>query len=140
MGPSLTHIMSHIWESETSKIFEISEMGIYIYIYIVFYINLRRWGSTIDKFSIKSISKSLDMNFISIQNMKWKFGNMHKISFENIKHFLKPRNQKNKKPFLFSSKGAPSTFWCPPLHPTIFLGDTMNSKQRRSSESMYVDG
>ena len=25
--------------------------------------------------------------------MKWKFGNMYNISFENIKHLLEPRNQ-----------------------------------------------
>ena len=42
------------------------------------------------------IYTGVDMYFISIENMKWKFGNMYQISFENIKHFLKPRNQNKK--------------------------------------------
>ena len=34
----------------------------------------------------------------------------------------------------FQVREPSSTFWFPLLHPTTFLGDTMNSKQRRSSE------
>ena len=64
------------------------------------------------------------MNFISIKNMKWKFGNMYQISSENIKHFLKPRNQKpkTKKPFLFSSKGIPLNILIPTPAPDHLLG------------------
>ena len=57
----------------------------------------------------------MDVNFISIKNMKWEFG-------------------KSSKPFYFQVRESPSTFRLPPLHSTTFLGDTMNSKQRRSSE------
>ena len=77
-----------------------------------------------------NICKNLDMNFVSIKNMKWELGKMYKISFEIIKHVRKLRNQQ-KTILLFSSKGI---FWFPPLHPTTFLGDALNSKQRRSSE------
>ena len=39
------------------------------------------------KFPSNKMFKSLDMNFISVKNMKWQFGNMYQISSENIKHF-----------------------------------------------------
>ena len=40
--------------------------------------------------------KILDVNLISIKNMKWQFGNMDQISFGNIKHFeiKKPNTKK----------------------------------------------
>ena len=57
-------------------------------------------GPKHDEDPSNKISKVLDMYFISIKNMKWKFGNMYQISFENIKRVLKPRNQ-NQKPTLF---------------------------------------
>ena len=47
--------------------------------------------------------------------MKWKFGKSFQL-------------------FYFQVRESPSTYRLPPLHPTTFLGDTMNSKQRRSSE------
>ena len=43
--------------------------------------------------SINKINKSLDMNFISIKNMKCFFCNLHKNIFWTHKTFLKPRNQ-----------------------------------------------
>ena len=40
--------------------------------------------------------------------MKWKFGDVFQLSFENIKPFqTKKPKPKNKKPFVFSSKGIP---------------------------------
>ena len=65
--------------------------------------------------------------------MEWKFDNMYPISFENIKHFLKPRNQKPK------TKSQETFFifeWGnPPQHSDSHpCTRTMNSKQRRSSE------
>ena len=86
--------------------------------------------------SIRSTKAWILISYLS-KNMKWKVGNMYKISSGNIKHFLKPRNQepKTRKPFFyFQVRESPSTFWFPPLHPTTFSGDTMNSVERRSSE------
>ena len=45
-----------------------------------------------DKISSNEMYKNLDMNFISIKNTNWEFGNMYHISSGNIKHFLRPRN------------------------------------------------
>ena len=59
----------------------------------------KRRAPTNDEDPHKQISKILDMYFISIKNMKWKFGNMYKISSDNIKPFW------NQETFLFSSKG-----------------------------------
>ncbi len=43
--------------------------------------------------------------FISIKNMKWKFGNMYQISFDDIKHFWNQEtNTTNKKLFYFQVK------------------------------------
>ena len=47
--------------------------------------------------------------------MKWEFGKYYKL-------------------FYFQGRESPSTYLFSPLHPTMFLGDTMNSKQHRSSE------
>ena len=54
-------------------------------IYFILYLTKMRIGN--DIFHKKNISKSLDMIFISIKNMKWKDGNMYQISFEIIKYF-----------------------------------------------------
>ena len=43
-------------------------------------INLWRWGLTIDELSNNKMYKSLDVNFISIEIMKWNFGNVYQIS------------------------------------------------------------
>ena len=56
----------------------------------------KRWAPENDEGPSNKISKILDMYFIAIKNMKWKSGNMYQISFENIKHFMKPSNQKPK--------------------------------------------
>ena len=67
------------------------------------------------------------MYFISIKNTKWKFCNMYQLSFENIRHFetKKPKPQ-TKKPFLFSSKGIPST----PHDRDIIVSKESTSKER----------
>ena len=41
----------------------------------IFKIILRRWRTDNDQFSINEMYTSLDMNFTSIKNMNWKFGN-----------------------------------------------------------------
>ena len=43
--------------------------------YLRFYQMLWRWGPENDETLLNKISRIMDMNFISIQNMKWKFGN-----------------------------------------------------------------
>ena len=48
-------------------------MNIYIYIYLKIF--WWRGGMENDKFSINKIEKRLDVTFISIKNMKWKFDN-----------------------------------------------------------------
>ena len=60
--------------------------------YFVLYIYFVEMRIENDKISTKIISKSLDINSISINNMKWKFGNMYQIYSENIKHFWNPIN------------------------------------------------
>ena len=75
-----------------------------------FYGILWRWGPETYEDWLNKIYKSLDLNFISIKNMKWKFSNMYKISFENIKHFWNQETKtKNKETFHISSRGIPST-------------------------------
>ena len=71
---------------------------------------IRKWETWINK-----ISKILEMHFISFKNTKWKFGKSYKLSYFHVRE-------------------SPSTFRLPPLHPTTFLADTMNSVERRSSE------
>ena len=82
------HGKYYIWKSENQKIrkfrnmcvpnflnfwnFEILKFWNLKYIKLTNYI-LWRWGSGNDSFSINKIHKSLDINFISIKNMKWIF-------------------------------------------------------------------
>ena len=94
-GNILEKYYFHSWESETSSFFKTIErcihhfLGIVVWILsfflehmnIYFYINLRRGGSGNDTFSINNISKSLDRNFISIKNMKWKYGKSYKLFY-----------------------------------------------------------
>ena len=60
---------------------------------------------------LHTIYKILDMYFISIKNMKWTFGMMYQISFENIKKIetKKPetKNQETLHRFYFRVKESP---------------------------------
>ena len=81
---------SYIWQRHDFKLpakFKTPNIKIWLYIYIYIYIYiymfeyifleyfLWRWGLKNDWFSINKMYRSLDMNFISIKNMKWKFVN-----------------------------------------------------------------
>ena len=92
--------------------------------YIILYYISWRWGSENEKDCINKVSNLLDMNFISIK----KAWSGHLVTFlfssKGILHFV-----------LISSKGIPQHFDSHPcIRPPSWVGDTMNSKQRRSSE------
>ena len=44
---------------------------------LMFYQDWWRWGSKNDNIWLNKISKILDMNFVSIKKMEWKFGQKH---------------------------------------------------------------
>ena len=57
------------------------------------------------------------MNFISINNMKWKCCKMYQNIFWEYKTFFETKKSKPRSLFLFSSKGIPSTPQHPDSHP-----------------------
>ena len=45
----------------------------------------RRWAPAKDSDPRKQIFKILDMNFISIKNMKWEFGKSYKVFYFQVR-------------------------------------------------------
>ena len=62
---------------------------------------LWRWGPGYDTLSMKHICKSLDMNFISIKNIKCKFGKSSKLIYFQVRESL----------FFLFSRNVPKLFY-----------------------------
>ena len=77
-------LLLSIWDSRHFKMFEkvCPRYHVFRSLFFAFFVEMRvhilkivlwRWGTEDDKLSIDKMYKSLEMNFISINNMKWFF-------------------------------------------------------------------
>ena len=87
--------------------------------YLILYYILWRWGSENDKFSIKHISQILDINFISVKNMKWKCGKSYKLFYFQVRESPAPLNIPTPTPA--PDRGGPVACLSGPVNHMIFL-------------------
>ena len=128
MESSLQNIIFHVWEPSIAKFLEkmkgtpiilfwkmLWHIFTRIYFWIIFsiYISFEytflkmfwwRRGSGNGNCSINEFHKSLDVNFISIKNMKLKFANMYQTSSGNIHIFWNKETKQARNLFYFQDR------------------------------------